>query len=122
MALFRMHPCAARPIDVLTSPGDAGIVVPPLIVDLLPERLWWPGNIYRVFGRDLHLCVAAGGHRTVELEGREIGRGTRGLAESPHGHQDEVRDRLLDVDLGWLSAALVVGLLLLVWVASRRSA
>lgn len=102
-------------------PADAGIVVPSYVVDLLPERLWWPGNIYRVFGRHLHLCVAAGGHRTVELEAREIGRGTRTLAKSPDGPRNETKDRLWDIDLGWLTVALLLGLVLLARVASRRS-
>jgi hypothetical protein len=48
------------------------------VVDVLPERLWRPGNRY--LGMRLHFCV--GGEtdravRTVEWNGREVGRGRK---------------------------------------------
>lgn len=51
------------------------LLIPPGLVDALPEKLWWLGNIYRLFGHDMHFCT--GGSRTIELDGAEIGRGSR---------------------------------------------
>jgi hypothetical protein len=63
-------------------------VVPHLFVDLLPRRLWGPGNLHVLPGGDWHFCVAPGlddkvsgqlsgeddrfavGRRIVELEQR----------------------------------------------------
>jgi hypothetical protein len=52
------------------------------IVDLLPRRLWRPGNLYgnRWLGYKLHFCSGPGKRwsvRTVEWSGREVARGKR---------------------------------------------
>lgn len=65
------------------------------IVDLLPERLWRPGNLFippigeRLIGH-WHFCVGgdnALGHsvRTVERNGREVARGLRPFNYAVHG-------------------------------------
>ena len=50
-------------------------LIPAALVDRLPASWWRPGNHYMVGGRSLHFCVNSDGVRTVEFEGREIGRG-----------------------------------------------
>ena len=52
-------------------------VVPGLVVDRLPRRLWHLGNLYgnRFIGCRLHFCYSDGARRTVEWRGAEIGRG-----------------------------------------------
>lgn len=52
--------------------------IPARVVDVLPQRLWRPGNVY--LRARLHFCVDTGvGEpvRTVEWKGREIGLGRR---------------------------------------------
>ena len=66
------------------------------IVDLLPHRLWKPGNLFmplnhrpmsylpeswNVTEHRLHFCVADG-KRTVEWDGREVARGSRTFGSS----------------------------------------
>lgn len=56
-------------------------VIPAFVVDRLPLRLWRPANLY--VGMHLHFCIdtndLADTVRTVEWEGREVGRGRRTL-------------------------------------------
>ena len=56
------------------------------LVDLLPRRLWKPGNLYTPFDHSLHFCSAAGdGYsvRTIEWDGREIARGKEEFRDPP---------------------------------------
>ena len=64
------------------------------VVDLLPERLWTPGNLLmppvgeRAIGQ-WHFCVADNkelGHsvRTIERNGREVARGLRPINSGAH--------------------------------------
>jgi hypothetical protein len=60
------------------------------VVDVLPERLWRPGNLY--LGMRLHFCV--GGEpdravRTVEWHGREVARGRRAVDPAALGGDAE---------------------------------
>lgn len=91
-----------------------------MIVDALPQRLWWSGNTYLVFGRTVHLCVGLGGHRTIEVEGMEVARGKREISDLSHTPATPRRDRLSEIDLGWAAlagAALVMTVVLcLAWV------
>ncbi|KQX61853.1 hypothetical protein ASD06_14955 [Angustibacter sp. Root456] len=68
------------------------MVIPARLVDSLPERLWAPGNLIvprwgdRVIGH-WHFCVGsghAGGVRTIERNGRVLGRGRRTFSFSAH--------------------------------------
>jgi hypothetical protein len=57
-----------------------GEVLRSRVVDVLPERLWRPGNVY--VGMRLHFCI--GGQpdravRTVEWNGREVARGRKAV-------------------------------------------
>jgi hypothetical protein len=57
-----------------------GKVLRSRVVDVLPERLWRPGNVY--LGMRLHFCV--GGEpdpavRTVEWNGSEVARGRKAV-------------------------------------------
>jgi hypothetical protein len=49
------------------------VSAPSRIVDALPLRFWQPGNVY--LGGRLHFCTA--GVRTIEWNGREVGRGEK---------------------------------------------
>ena len=58
------------------------------LVDLLPRRLWKPGNLFMPFGHRLHFCSAPPARRsvrTIEWDGREIARGTNPF-ETPPDH------------------------------------
>jgi hypothetical protein len=70
-----------------------GLVIPPNLVDALPERLWKPGNFYipavgdRLIGH-WHFCT---GHdddgrnvRTIERNHRVIGRGRKDFDFAAH--------------------------------------
>jgi hypothetical protein len=48
-------------------------LLPKVVVDALPLRLWKPANLY--LGGRLHLCVDRS--RTVEWNGRAIARGRK---------------------------------------------
>jgi hypothetical protein len=59
------------------------------VVDILPEWLWHPGNLYMLPGGDWHFCV--GRHprlpwsvRTIEWRGREFARGRRVFNDDAH--------------------------------------
>jgi len=52
-------------------------LIPSLLVDRLPIRLWTIGNLWMVAGHDVHFCIDAAGRRSVEVDGREIGHGRR---------------------------------------------
>lgn len=90
-------------------------MIPAQVVDALPERLWFVGNMYRVFGRTLNLCVGGDGHRTIELDYTEIGRRRRRLPHFRAPPSDQTAGRLWRLDLGWASFAAFV--LVLVSVA-----
>lgn len=95
--------------------------IPTVVVDVLPERLWFYGNLYRVFGRDVHFCVADGGLRTVEVDGDEVGRG-RPIGDVPDAPEDpRVVDWLGRFDLGWVVSAALLGLISVVTLARRPS-
>jgi hypothetical protein len=53
------------------------------VVDLLPDRLWRPGNLWTVFGHDLHFCVGVDGVRTVECDDRVLARGVLPFTAPP---------------------------------------
>jgi hypothetical protein len=55
-------------------------LVPALVVDRLPAKLWRPGNVHA--GARLHFCVEE--TRTIEWNGRVVGRG-RKLADVMQG-------------------------------------
>ena len=93
--------------------------IPTTVVDALPERLWFFGNLYRVFGRDVHFCVADDGFRTVEVDGDEVGRG-RPIGDVHDAPSDpRVTDWLGRLDLGWFVSALLVGLVSIVALTRR---
>jgi hypothetical protein len=68
-------------------PNNGEVIIPRWLVDLLPERLWAPGNlIIPRYGDALigqwHFCVGPGDNgqdsvRTVERNGRQVARGRR---------------------------------------------
>ncbi len=84
------------------------------LVDVLPERLWSFGNLYRVFGRSLHFCVGGDGpiaQRTIELDGVEIGRGRKPFIDFHDAPGEKMSDLAWRVDLGWaalMAIAIVV--------------
>jgi len=96
-------------------------VIPATLVDALPERFWWTGNDYLVFGRFLHLCVAPGGNWTVELDGAEIGRGHRSIRDFAHPPDERTRDHFSEIDLGWTALASAIAIALLMAAVRRRS-
>jgi hypothetical protein len=56
------------------------------LVDVLPSRLWKPGNLYMPFGHRLHFCSGTGAAhsvRTIEWDGREIARGKQQFGRPP---------------------------------------
>jgi hypothetical protein len=84
--------------------------LPTPLVDALPERLWFYGNLYRVFGRDVHCCVGDEGHRTIEVDGVEVGRG-RPIGDVPPAPADpRVGEWLYLVDIGWVTTAALIAL------------
>jgi len=91
------------------------------VVDLIPARLWSAGNLYLVFGRQVHLCMGDGA-RTVEVDGREVARGRKPLDDALGDASGPVWERLGVVDLGWTAVAAVAALLavLTIRVASNR--
>ena len=97
-------------------------VIPAPVVDALPERLWFLGNIYRVFGRSLHFCVGGdGAERTIDLDGAVIGRGGRRLRRVHNPPDDETLYRLWRLDLGWVAlAGLAVALMALAMFSQGR--
>lgn len=77
-------------------------------LELLPTRLWAAGNLYRVFGRAVHLCYADGGHRTVEIDGREVARSRHVSDPALHnGPAGDAGGALLFIDLGWIAVGIV---------------
>ena len=77
-------------------------LIPAPLVDALPERFWWLGNVYLVFGHRLHMCIGDG-CRTVEFDGREIGRGRKPLGDFHPALSDDALDRLWRLDFGWIA-------------------
>jgi hypothetical protein len=79
--------------------------LPPTVIDALPEALWASGNLYRLFGQDLHFCVGGQGStsvRTIELNGRELGHGERPFTDFVDAPSTEVQLRRWQLDLGWV--------------------
>ena len=87
-------------------------------IDRLPGRLWSVGNIYLVFGRRVHLCLADG-KRTVEVDGRELARGTRPIAIAHPEENARLAEALWAVDLGWLTLAALGCVVLVTALAGR---
>lgn len=55
-------------------------------VDLLPRRLWKPGNLFMPFGHSLHFCSGPSVQhavRTIEWDGQEIARGRHEFRAPP---------------------------------------
>jgi hypothetical protein len=77
-------------------------LIPAPLVDALPERFWWLGNEYLVFGHRLHLCIGDR-CRTVEFDGQEVGRGRKPLIDFHPAPSDDVLDRLWRIDFGWIA-------------------
>jgi hypothetical protein len=102
----------------MVDPGKT--LIPTPLVDALPERLWWLGNLYFVFGRTLHLCIRDG-YRTVEFDGQEIGRGRKPLDGFHRAPSDAARDRSMDLDFGLIAlvSLIIAGSL---WWSLRRAA
>ena len=87
-------------------------LMPAVLVDILPARLWSLGNLYEFFGRRLHFCVGDG-VRTIELDGREVAHGRSSSLEFHEAEGTETQLRRYGFDLGWLVAG-AVGL----WIAA----
>jgi hypothetical protein len=97
----------------VTGPSSAPL-------DLFLGRLWAAGNLYRVFGRAVHLCYADGGHRTVEIDGREVARSRHVSDPALHnGPAPDAGDALLFVDLGWMALGIAAVGVTAVVIASR---
>ena len=47
------------------------------LVDVAPEFPWKPGNLRMIGSHSVHFCYGYGGHRTVEIDGREVIVGRR---------------------------------------------
>jgi hypothetical protein len=80
-------------------------VVPPPLVDALPERLWSLGNLYQFFGQSLHFCVGGDGTaslRTIEVNGHEVGQGRKPFRDFVQPLDGEAGSRRWRFDLGWL--------------------
>lgn len=76
-------------------------LVPPALVDALPEQLWSTGNLQQLFGRSLHFCVGDG-VRTIELNGREVAQGRRAFSDFVPAPTTGTGLQRWRVDLGWL--------------------
>ncbi len=88
------------------------------LVDLVPARLWSAGNLYLVFGRQIHLCVGDGA-RTVEVNRLEVARGRKPLGDAHADASGSLWEQLAVVDLGWTAVAAILAVLT-VRVASNR--
>ncbi len=51
-------------------------IIPATVIDFLPIDWWKPANLHFVRSHTLHFCTAEG-VRTVEWDGKEIGRGRK---------------------------------------------
>jgi hypothetical protein len=91
-------------------------LLPGVLVDGLPERLWSLGNLYQFFGKPLHFCVG-GGVRTIEIEGREVAHGRKPFLDFHSAESTESGLRRYGFDLGWLVVG-AVGL----WIAAAALA
>jgi hypothetical protein len=66
--------------------------VPGWVVDMLPRRLWKPGNLFMPFGHNLHFCSAldagASFGRSSGTGGKSVGEGSvfRTLRKGPAGY------------------------------------
>jgi hypothetical protein len=47
------------------------------LVDVAPAWMWRPANFRQLGPLDIHFCYGHDGHRTVEINGREIIAGNR---------------------------------------------
>jgi hypothetical protein len=77
-------------------------LIPAPFVDALPERFWWLGNLVLGIRHLLHLFIGGDGCRTVEFDGREVGRGRKPLVDSIQLSGD-VLDRVWRLDFGWIA-------------------
>jgi len=80
-------------------------VLPPPLVDALPEELWALGNLYQLFGQSLHFCVGGNGTtsvRTIEVNGHEVGHGREPFQDFVQPLDEEPFLRRWRFDLGWL--------------------
>lgn len=66
-------------------------LIPTVVVDRLPIRLWRIGNLWQMAGHDVHFCMDAAGRRSIEVDGREIAHGRRisALTETFPGFSSE---------------------------------
>jgi hypothetical protein len=78
------------------------------IVDLLPTGLWAAGNLYLVFGRQVHLCFGDG-VRTVEVDGREVARGRRPVDPGSGEVSGPLAEVLGTADFGWITVVALSG-------------
>jgi hypothetical protein len=76
-------------------------LLPPPLVDAMPEELWSAGNLQQLFGQSLHFCVGDG-VRTIELNGREVAQGRRPFTDFVLTPSTGTGLRRWRVDLGWL--------------------
>src|SRR4051812_41930985 len=76
-------------------------LMPPPLVDALPEQLWSTGNLQQLFGQSLHFCVGDG-VRTIALNGREVAQGRRPFTDFVPAPSTSTGLRRWRVDLGWL--------------------
>ena len=95
-------------------------MIPAIVVDRLPARLWHAANLYLVFGRRVHLCTG-GGVRTIEVDDEEVGRGSKPFVEYARVPRSSTRDLLWRLDLGWAVALAVVAFLGVAAVGAARS-
>jgi hypothetical protein len=80
-------------------------ILPPRAVDALPEGLWSSGNLYRLFGQDLHFCVGGYGStsvRTIEINGGEVAHGARPFEDFIDAPSTDAQLRRWQLDLGWI--------------------
>lgn len=62
------------------------------------------------FGETPRLLCISDGRRTIELDGKEVGRGHLQLSGFHDALSDESADLLWRIDFGWMALAVVVAL------------
>jgi len=85
-------------------------LLPPPLIDVLPEQLWSTGNLQQLFGQSLHFCVGDG-VRIIELNGREVAQGRRPFTDFTPAPSTGTGLRRWRVDLGWLVVGAVAAYL-----------
>jgi hypothetical protein len=110
------------------TPESTRRAVAAWVVDLLPGRLWWPANVYRVFGQEMHLCVGGSADadrsvRTIEIGYREVAKGNQSFLGFSRAPRAAAQDALFFIDVGWYAlAGMGFAVILSMWVATRSSA